>query len=173
MKIEQVYDEYVEKVYKFFYINTFNKEISEDLTSQTFLNFLEKASQPDLEILDAKKYLYGVMRKTWLTHLREKYRKVEIAIEDIDDFSEYVSSEVDSFETQETAQRAKKYIDMLPAKQRQILTMRLIEKHSLAEIAQTLNKNMNYVKTTQKRGIKTLKRMLANPEQTLLIKEVN
>jgi DNA-directed RNA polymerase specialized sigma24 family protein len=39
--------------------------------------------------------------------------------------------------------------------------MRLIEKMSLDEICEKLGKNMNYVKTTQKRGIRNLKFLIS------------
>jgi RNA polymerase sigma factor (sigma-70 family) len=56
---------------------------------------------------------------------------------------------------------------LLPEKQRIVISLRLIEKLSLKEIAQELGKNMNYVKTTQKRAIKNLKEIFANNRCTL------
>jgi DNA-directed RNA polymerase specialized sigma24 family protein len=49
----------------------------------------------------------------------------------------------------------------LPEKQRLVLKMRLIDKCSLHDICANLNKDMNYVKTTQKRGLHNLKLLFA------------
>jgi RNA polymerase sigma factor (sigma-70 family) len=58
-------------------------------------------------------------------------------------------------------------LELLPKKQRAVISMRLIEKLSLKEIAQKLDKDMNYVKTTQKRAIRNLKEIFANSRCTL------
>ena len=84
--LESFYDIYVDKVYKYFYINCFNRNIAEDLTSQTFVAFIDKSK--DLKIDDNKKYLYAIMRNTWMNHLRTKYKESLESIESINDFED-------------------------------------------------------------------------------------
>lgn len=171
MSIKEIYDQHAEKVYRFFYIHCFNQCVAEDLTSQTFLSYVEKASDPDVSIEDHKKYLYGVMRNVWIAHLREKYQRKEITLEDVGDFAAMVEDEVDSYQSKSLEERALSFIKMLPGKQQRVIEMRLIQKYTHKEIAKILGKDMNYVKTTQKRGIKRLKELLDNPELTYLLKE--
>jgi len=37
-----LYEKYIDEIYKFVYLKTYDKDLSEDLTSQTFLKALDK-----------------------------------------------------------------------------------------------------------------------------------
>ena len=162
--LETFYDEYVDKVYKYFYINCFNRSVAEDLTSQTFVSFLAKVKE--MKIDDNKKYLYAIMRNIWMDYLRSKYKEtiesIE-SIESIEDFEDHTAQAISGFESKNIKQRAQTYIERLPKKQRQVAHMRLIEEMTLREIAKELGKKVSYVKTTQSRAIKSLKLMLERP----------
>lgn len=160
--LEAFYDEYVDKVYKYFYINCLNRHTAEDLTSHTFLSFLDKHKEG--EIADSKKYLYAIMRNVWMDHLRKKYQETIESIESIEDFEAFASESVNSYETKNIKQRAEVFIDRLPSKQKEIAKMRLLQEMTIKEIAKKLDKKMSYVKTTQNRAIKSLKKMLDQPE---------
>ena len=159
--LETFYDEYVEKVYKYFYINCFNRSVAEDLTSQTFVAFIAKTKEAKID--DNKKYLYAIMRNTWMDYLRSKYKEAIESIESIEDFEDHTLQTIDGFESKNIKQRAQTYIEKLPNKQRQVAHMRLIEEMTLKEIAKNLGKKVSYVKTTQNRAIKSLRLMLDRP----------
>jgi len=161
-KLEGIYEENVDKIYKFFYIKCLNQRVSEDLTSQTFIKFLDKFNS-ETEIKDVTKYLYGIMRRTWSDHLRDKYASKLVDIEDIGNFEHHVKVVVDDYESKTLIERASKYISRLPEKQQHVMHMRLIQGLKIGEIARTLGKSKNYVKTTQRRGIRKLEEMLAEP----------
>lgn len=163
MNIEEVYEDNIDKVYKFFYIKSLNKEIAEDLTSQTFMILIEQMQMSkDYVINDHKKFVYGVMRNVWLMYLRDKYARTEQSIEQLEDFESYVVEEVQDYEGQSPKERVSTYIDRLPERQKVIVNMRLIEELSIKDIAHMLDKDRNYVKTTYKRGIKSLRGLINN-----------
>jgi RNA polymerase sigma-70 factor (ECF subfamily) len=162
MDLPQFYDEYVDKVYKFFYIKNLNKQIAEDLTSQTFTLFVEQISNKD--ILDYKKYLYGIMRNIWLQFLRDKYKESLDYLESIDDFETYTKYDVYNFESTELPEnRLRIFVDKLPEKQQQVLNMRIYENLSTGEVAKLLGRDKNYVKTTYQRALKSLREMIDMP----------
>lgn len=160
--LENFYDKYVDKVYKYFYINCFERSIAEDLTSQTFVAFIDKSK--DLKIDDSKKYLYAIMRNTWMNYLRTKYKESLESLESISDFEVYAETQVQDYESKSIKDRAYMFIKQLPEKQGQVAKMRLIDEMTIREIAKKLGKNTGYVKTTQGRAIKNLKKMLESPE---------
>jgi RNA polymerase sigma-70 factor (ECF subfamily) len=167
MDLPQFYDEYVDKVYKFFYIKNLNKQIAEDLTSQTFTLFVEQVSNQ--EILDYKKYLYGIMRNIWLEFLREKYKESLEYVESIDDFETYSKLDVYDFDSSEEPEnRMRLFVDKLPEKQQRVLSMRIYENMSNGEVAKILGKDKNYVKTTYKRALKSLREMVDAPYMYLI-----
>lgn len=161
--LEAFYDQYIDKVYKYFYINCLNRHIAEDLTSHTFVAFIEQMQQGRVD--DHKKYLYAIMRNVWANHLRKKYQEVVESIEAIEDFEAHTEKAVYHFEAASLHQRASVYIDQLPEKQRRVAHMRMIEGMTIRQIAKEIGKNTAYVKTTQGRAIKSLKNLLEHPEQ--------
>jgi RNA polymerase sigma-70 factor (ECF subfamily) len=160
MSIDSLYQEHFRAVYKFFYFKSLDQTIAEDLTSQTFLVLVEKMNDTDMTINDHKKFLYGIMRNVWLRFLQAKYRSQEQLIANIEDFEAYVHTELDREAETSDEERIKRFVDMLPSSQQRVMELRLLERHSLSEICHLLNRDMNYVKTTQKRAIKNLKKLL-------------
>ncbi len=160
MNIEEVYDQHVDKVYKFFYIKNFDRSLAEDLTSQTFIALVERLQDDDIVVQDGKKFVYGIMRNVWLMYLREKYRRNEMSLEGIEDFEAYVDEETEEYEAMTVKERAEPYISRLPEKQQEIVRMRLLEDCSIKDICSAIDKDSNYVKTTYKRGVKRLQEII-------------
>ena len=160
--IEKLYDQKMDIIYKFFYFRTYDVSVAEDLTSQTFLIFVEKISDKELVVHKPEKFLFGVMHKVWLRHLQAKYRQNEILVENIDDFQTYVEQEVENEQALPDSKRVERFLNMLSPSQKIVMRLRLLEQNTLSEICQILKKDMNYVKTTQKRAIKNLQGLIAN-----------
>jgi RNA polymerase sigma-70 factor (ECF subfamily) len=155
-----LYQENVRTVYGFFVAKTFNQSLAEDLTHEVFTTAFEQYRNPAKHIEDKQKYLYGVMKLTWTQYLRRKYQNAEHSVEDIDDFSEYAEETIQAVKEQSIIDRALPYIKQLPDKQQQVMLLRFRDGLSLKEICQQLNCDMNYVKTTQKRGLASLKQLV-------------
>lgn len=159
--IDDLYERHLRTVYGFFMVKTMHRQTAEDLTSEVFLRTLEQLTNAAASIQDPDKYLYGVMRLTWITYLRAKYAQPVTHIENLEDFAQYAAETIDVFLNQQLAERAEPFIAALPEKQRLVLTKRLLEGYSLQEIAGALGKDINYVKTTQRRGLAALRRAVA------------
>lgn len=157
MSDSDLYEAHVRTVYGFFMAKTFHRELAEDLASEVFTTAFEQFRQPNQNIENKEKYLYGVMKIVWIRYLRSKYAQPEVAVENIDDFGTYVTSELQATRERSLIDRALPYILELPERQRDVLLLRFRDGLSLGEIATKLDKNMNYVKTTQKRGLASLK----------------
>lgn len=160
MSETELYEQNVNKIYGFFMAKTWHKQTAEDLTSAVFLGVFEQI-RSGRSIDDQQKYLYGVMKLTWLQYLRKKYTAIHVlAVEEIDDFSQYVDENMNDITERSIVDRALPYIEQLPSSQREVLLLRYRDGLPLAEICSVLQKNMNYVKTTQRRGFASLKRLV-------------
>ena len=161
VSVESVYTDNVEKLYKFFYFKVLDKQTAEDLTSDTFIAFAEKFEKLDKDKDTLEKYLYGIARNVWNGHLRKKYNQPETLTDEIDDFSRFVEEENDEIESMSLQDRAIKFINMLPPKQRIIATLRLIDGLTPTEISKKINKPVNYVKVTLRRALRRLEELVA------------
>lgn len=158
MADSDLYEAHVRTVYGFFMSKTFHRELAEDLTSEVFIAAFEQFGQPNRTIENKEKYLYGIMKIVWTRHLRIKYAQPVDTVENIEDFAGYVVSELQSTRERSLIDRALPYIQQLPEHQREVMLLRFRDGLSLREIATKLNKDMNYVKTTQKRGLASLRK---------------
>lgn len=159
--IEDVYRQNVEKLYKFFYFKVLNKQIAEDLTSETFMALAEKMPTLQKDKVHLEKYLYGIAKHKWSAYLREKYKNNEFQAENIDDFSHYVTEEVEYIQALPLKERAMRFIKMLPPKMQLIAMMRLIDGLTPTEIATKIQKPLNYVKVTLRRALRRLEELVA------------
>ncbi len=164
--IEDVYRDNAEKLYRFFYFKVLNKQVAEDLTSETFMALAEKIPtlQKDKTLLE--KYLYGIAKNKWNMYLRDKYKREEFETENIDDFSQYVSSELDTMQSLSLKERALYFIKMLPPKMRIVAMLRLIDGLLPSEIAVRIKKPINYVKVTLRRALRRLEELVAQSSMT-------
>lgn len=153
------YRRYLEPIYSFFSAKLLNKKIAEDLTSEVFMLFVKHIKE-NRQIENIQAYLFGIARNIFFMHLRKKYQEPSISYSEIHDFSAYILASSET-KTLDKTELLKKYLPQLPEKQRTVIFMRLIDKKTLSEIARELQKDMNYVKTTQKRAIHTLRKLIA------------
>lgn len=172
--IEQIYNQHLDQIYRFFYYKTVSKSTAEDLTSETFLQFVSAVSK-NKQIDQPKSYLFGVAKKVFLSHLRKKYHTIDEQTIHLDNYDNIVFEEY-AEETQEFVEQAPTleeiallYIMKLPEKQRDLVKLRIIDKLTPTEISNQIGKDLNYVKTTLKRGMKSLKVVVAcTPEPTYI-----
>ena len=156
--LEQLYNQQVDTVYKFFYIKCLNRHVAEDLTSQTFVKFVEQKA--DIVSQNMVKYLYGFLRHVWLDFLGQNYVQHTYEIGMKDEFEQYVQATIEEYVQSDLKTRAHRFIERLPAKQRVVAHKRLIEEMTVAEVAAELSVTKTYIKTTQYRAIKNLKSII-------------
>jgi RNA polymerase sigma-70 factor (ECF subfamily) len=156
-----LYDTQFDRIYRFFYFRVISREIAEDLTSETFLTFVNLIKE-EKEIENLRAFLYGVAKNIFMQYLKQKY-KDGIPFSVINsDFEDLVAVNDEIQEEKTTPEEILlHFLDKIPNKQKEVIRLRFIEKLSLEEICKKLEKDMNYVKTTQKRGIKSLKKAIA------------
>jgi RNA polymerase sigma-70 factor (ECF subfamily) len=160
--IQKIYEDNFGKIYAYFYYRTLSKEISEDLTSETFLA-MARSLRGQKELQNPKSFLYGIAKNTFLNYLKQKYREQLVSLNELEnlDFTVHIDEYIQEFpKTEILKELLHKYIKYLPEKQAQIIHLRLIEKLTIAEISERLGKDSNYVKTTQKRAIKSLRKII-------------
>lgn len=150
-----LYDAYAEKIYRFVYFKTFHKETAEDLTSDIFIKALERIGQYDASKGVFSAWLYRVARNTVIDHYRTSH-----PAESIEDGWDFISSTDVEREAHASLQLEKVSEAMkgLKSEQREILTMRLWDGLSHAEIASILDLSESNVKQIFSRTTRSLKK---------------
>ncbi|KKP70053.1 hypothetical protein A2X44_02455 [candidate division CPR3 bacterium GWF2_35_18] len=158
-EIEAIYNNHSEKLYRFFYFKIRDQQEAEDLTSDTFHLLIKKLKQVEIE--NPINFLYGIAKNLFKVYLREKYQiKTCPFLEEFHDFQKYTEEYLEKENSQTSEELLLKYLPQLPEKQKEIIELRLIQKLTPTEIGEKINKDLNYVRTTQKRAVKNLRRII-------------
>ena len=77
----QIYDKYIDKIYRFIFLKVNSQEIAQDLTSETFLRGWESFQTKNEEIENIQAFLYRIARNLVTDHYREKGKAKVISAE--------------------------------------------------------------------------------------------
>jgi len=75
----KIYDQYIDKIYRFIFLKVNSQEIAQDLTSETFLRGWEAFKNEEIENIQA--FLYQIARNLVTDHYREKGKAQVVSAE--------------------------------------------------------------------------------------------
>ena len=157
--MEKIYNEYFIQVYKYLFCLTHDRDISEELTQETFCKAIEKINtfRGDCKITV---WLCQIAKNLWYNECKkEKYRrKYEEKIE------ESKTTEEEYIEKEER-QELYKRIDKLENPVKEIMYLRITGEMSFKEIGEILNKSENWARVNFYRGKQKLKEGDENEER--------
>lgn len=155
----QLYDAYMERIYRFIYFRVEDQQTAEDITSQVFLRAWNNLDRFRLGRTPYLAWLYTIAHNAVIDHYRT--RKVTSALEDVrlsqPDYAEAVENHIDFAVEMTTVKSA---MQTLTGDQQQVLTLKFIEGLSNDEIARHLGKREGAVRALQMRGLRALAKLL-------------
>lgn len=158
----ELYDDYWPKIRKYFLGRVNGIEDAEDLASQVFVKILSHLQGGGTkQVFDNfNAYLYKIARFTLIDHWRTKGTRETIDIEEL----EAVLPSGDNLEEEvEQRQRLAVFrgvLNTMPPDDVEILTLRLLQDLSMAQIAAVLEKNAGAVRVQFHRAKKELQKRL-------------
>jgi len=156
----KIYDQYVNKIYRFIFIKVSSQEIAEDLCSETFLRGWQVFKERE-DIENPQAFLYQIARNLITDHYREKGKAKIVSAE--------YAPVVDPREGLEEKAILGSDIDLvrlaltnLTEDYQNVIIWRYLDDLSIPEIAKILNKPAGTVRVTLHRALKALKNELGN-----------
>jgi RNA polymerase sigma-70 factor (ECF subfamily) len=163
----QLYDNYLDTVYRYIYYRVSSKALAEDLTQETFLRALRRISTFTWQGRDFGAWLVTIARNLVADHFKSSRFRLEVTIADM------VATEgaAESAESPEgvvlrslTNAALLAAVKRLNPQQQECLVLRFLQGLSVAETAKIMGKNEGAIKTLQYRAVRTLAQLL--PEGT-------
>jgi RNA polymerase sigma-70 factor (ECF subfamily) len=155
----QLYDAYMERIYRFVYFRVEDQQTAEDITSQVFLKAWSNLDRFQFSRTPYLAWLYTIAHNAVIDHYRT--RKVTTALDDVQlsqpDHSELVENEIDLTVEMKSVKTA---LQSLTDDQQKVLTLKFIEGLSNNEIARHLGKREGAIRALQMRGLQALAKQL-------------
>jgi RNA polymerase sigma-70 factor (ECF subfamily) len=155
----QLYDAYMERIYRFVYFRVEDQQTAEDITSQVFLKAWGNLDRFSFSRTPYLAWLYTIAHNAVIDHYRT--RKVTTALDDVQlsqpDQAEAVENDIDLTAEMRLVKDA---LQTLTDDQQKVLSLKFIEGMSNHEIARHLGKREGAIRALQMRGLQALAKQL-------------
>lgn len=150
----QLYDECVERIYRYIYFRVTDEQTAEDLTSQVFYKAWENLDRCKSTGAPFIAWLYTIARNAVIDHYRT--RKNTVALEEAVTLASDSPDPEDQIELQFETESLRLALDELTPEQRQVVVLKFISGMSTEEIAKHLGKRAGAVRALQMRALQAL-----------------
>jgi RNA polymerase sigma-70 factor (ECF subfamily) len=159
-----LYDRYFDTVFRFVYFRVGNRQLAEDLTADTILRALKRISSFTWQGRDLGAWLVTIARNLVADHFKSGRYRLEVTTGDVLDADRpdrgpegSPESAVIDHITNVDLLKALKHLN---PEQQECIVLRFLHGFSVAETAQTMNKNEGAIKALQYRAVRALARLL-------------
>lgn len=156
-----LYKKYMKAVYRYTYKRLgYNRELAEDITSETFTKAIEKFDQYVYRKKPFVVWLYTIAHNLIVDHFRKSKNK-NISLDSLEiPPADEKESVIDTLSREEIKDKIKEKSSMLPDDLNNIFTLRHTEDLTFREIGSLLGKSEGAVKMQYYRGLEALKSLL-------------
>ena len=160
----ELYDRYVDLVYRYIYYRVGSAQVAEDLTSETFLRALRRISSFTWQGRDVGAWFVTIARNLIADHYKSSRQRLELTTEDVSTVTGAPKLVQDGPENAVLESMQNKVllsaVKKLNAEQQECIILRFLQGLSVAETALAMNKNDGAIKALQYRAIRSLGRLL-------------
>jgi RNA polymerase sigma-70 factor (ECF subfamily) len=156
-EFKRYYQQYKDKVYTFMYYRSgLDKELTNDLVSETFLKAYENFANFD-DNYAFSTWIYTIARNVFIDQLR-KNKGTKVDLQELDQITETTSEELELEIDQEISYtETLKLLKKLPDLQRECIMLKYLSELSTKEIAATCEISEANVRQAISRGLKNLR----------------
>nr|WP_030441030.1 ECF subfamily RNA polymerase sigma factor, BldN family [Actinoplanes subtropicus] len=159
-----IYDRYMDTVFRFVYFRVGNRQLAEDLTSDTFLRALKRIGSFTWQGRDLGAWLVTIARNLVADHFKSGRYRLEVTTGDVLDADREDRGPEGSPESAVvdhiTNVALLTAVKQLNPEQQECIVLRFLQGFSVAETAQTMGKNEGAIKALQYRAVRALARLL-------------
>jgi len=151
----RIYDQYIDKIYRFIFLKVNSQEIAQDLCSETFLRGWESFKNGN-KIENPQAFLYQIARNLVIDHYREKGKTKVISAEYAQVADPRINLEEKANLNSDFNMVKQALIDLKDEYQT-VVIWHYLDNLSISEIARMLNKSEVATRVMLHRALKTLK----------------
>jgi RNA polymerase sigma-70 factor (ECF subfamily) len=165
----ELYDRYVDTVFRYALFRLADREVAEDITSETFLRALRRIGSVSYQGRDVGAWFITIARNLVLDHVKSSRYRREVATAEIADagLAPFLTGDkhLDAGPEHQAMRQATRRellrcVQELGDDQRECIVLRFMQGLSVAETAAIMNRNEGAVKALQHRAVRRLAHLL-------------
>jgi RNA polymerase sigma-70 factor (ECF subfamily) len=156
----QLYDRYVDSVFRYALFRVGDRTLAEDVTSETFLRAFRRITSVSYQGRDVGAWFITIARNLVLDHVKSSRFKLEVATADPDDGSALQAGPEHQVLTRFTHIELLRCVQQLGDDQRECIVLRFLQGLSVAETAAIMDRNEGAIKALQHRAVRRLAQLL-------------
>jgi RNA polymerase sigma-70 factor (ECF subfamily) len=157
----QLYDAYVERIYRYIYFRVSDEASTEDLTSQVFLKAWENLDRYQISGSPYIAWLYTIARNLVIDFYRaQSAQKESVPLEHITPRASEEQTPDQEVEMRFNLQAMRDALQFLTDDQQQVLILRFIAGLPNENIAKVMNKREGAIRALQMRALQTLSKYM-------------
>ncbi len=161
----QLYDHYVNKIYRYVYYKVGRQTEAEDLTAQVFLKAWEAVSGYVWTDRPFAAWLYRIAHNLVVDHFRASH--LPLSLDDFHHLEEPGASPHEIVERRFSSEAFRHMLRALTPDQQQVILLRFVEGYSTADTARIMGKTEGAVRTLQHRACAACSRFLSRDKNML------
>ncbi len=156
----QIYDRYVDVVYRYVYYRIGDRPQAEDFTSETFVRALRRLDSFSYRGRDLGAWLVTIARNIIFDHVKSSRYRLEVVTGEIDDASQVQEGPENAVLEHLESRRLLRCVKQLGSEQQECIVLRFLQGQSVAETADIMGKNDGAIKALQHRAVRRLAALL-------------
>ena len=155
-----LYDKYVDVVFRYVLFRVGDRELAEDVTSETFLRALRRISSVTYQGRDVGAWFVTIARNLVLDHVKSSRFRLEVTTAEVDDSGRVEAGPEQQVLAGATRSALLECVRQLGDDQRECIVLRFLQGLSVAETAVVMARNEGAVKALQHRAVRRLAQLL-------------
>ena len=158
----ELYDRYVDLVYRYVYYRVRSAQLAEDLTSETFLRALRRITSFTWQGRDVGAWFVTIARNLIADHYKSSRYRLELTTDDVSGSGAPLSTDgpEDAVLSGMQNEVLLEAVRQLGPEQQECIVLRFLQGLSVAETARVMGKNDGAIKALQYRAVRSLGRLL-------------
>jgi RNA polymerase sigma-70 factor, ECF subfamily len=156
----QLYDQYVDTVFRYVLFRVGDRTLAEDVTSETFLRAFRRITSISYQGRDVGAWFVTIARNLVLDHVKSSRFRLEVATADPDDGAAVTVGPESQVLTQLTHTELLRCVRQLGDDQRECIVLRFLQGLSVSETASIMGRNEGAIKALQHRAVRRLAQLL-------------
>jgi RNA polymerase sigma-70 factor, ECF subfamily len=156
----KLYGRYVDVVFRYVLFRVGDRDLAEDVTSETFLRALRRITSISYQGRDVGAWLVTIARNLVLDHVKSSRFRLEVSTAQFEDRQRVTAGPEQQVMSEAIKNELLECIARLGDDQRECVALRFLHGLSVAETAKAMHRNEGAVKALQHRAVRRLAQLL-------------